>query len=828
MNRITDLFLNYLVSATRNLARNRLDSLIKVLGLVIGLAAAILITLFVRDELGYDQFWQDAGRLHRLNTTWVFPGRAPRRSAITSGPAAQALLDYFPSEVTASARVNNKEPTVVHGDRAYAEAVSWVDASITDIFNFETLAGDPGGTLTENNGIILTRQMAHKYFGEANAIGEVLTVSLYGVSRDYRVGAVIEDLPTNTHLDINAMVKIIEQDFAEPAWWMFSNWKAINNHTYFKLNPGVSIEQLESRLPAFVQENVPPNDDVETRLSTTPVSRIHLQPSARSEMKAPGDMQLVIALSVIAVLLVVIGAINFINLSTAQAGKRAREVALRMTMGARRSQIFTQHLGESLLVTGIACVLAILLVQVSLPVFNGALDRQLTLEIGGAQSLAVMAMLVIGIGTVAGIYPAAVMSAFSPVRNLNSDHTLKITGSVSTRSLLVLFQTAVTISLLIATLVVFTQLSYINSVDRGFEEEQLLVLNGIGRDGVYENRQALKMEIRKLAQVDNTAFTSDPPTRPNGNNTQVKVLNSGASEFIPVGVQDIDADLLTTYRTNLLAGRHFSADRPLDQIPSTRGATTGSTLNGNIMINLAAVKLFGLETAEKAVGQTLRLDPEMQANQSVNVDLTVIGVVGNTNLHSVKKEPRPEIYQVTPNNLHLVIRYEGSEKELLRSIEDTWRRLAPAAPFQYFVVEQAMVSDLQNENNQLRLFSLFSVLAVFVGCIGLYGLAALVAQQRIREIGLRKVHGASVPRIMQLLLWQFSKPVLASNFIAWPVSFYLMQDWLKAFPEHIGTVWLIAICLVTGLLAMLISWLTISSHALRVALASPIHALRHQ
>ena len=339
------MFRNYFVIAIRSLARNRLDSFIKVFGLAIGLAAAILITLFVRDEMGFDQFWQDADRLYRLNTTWVFPGRTPQHSAITSGPASQALLDYFPAEIASSSRVNNKEPTLTIEDRVFVEPVSWVDPSILDIFDFEILSGDTRSTLADNNGIVLTRLLANKYFGEQDPVGEILTVSLYGVTRDYRVGAVIGNLPSNTHLDIQAMVKIVEQDFAEPAWWMFKNWKAINNHTYFKLNPGISIEQLETRLPAFTNEKIPLNEDVETRLSTTPVQRIHLHPSDRSEMKDPGDGRLVVALMVIAGLLVIIGAINFINLSTAQAGKRAKEVALRMTMGAKRSQLFVQHLG---------------------------------------------------------------------------------------------------------------------------------------------------------------------------------------------------------------------------------------------------------------------------------------------------------------------------------------------------------------------------------------------------------------------------------------------------------------------------------------------------
>lgn len=828
MNRTVDMFRSYFVTAIRHLSRNRLDSFIKIFGLAIGLAAAILITLFVRDEMSFDEFWQDADELHRLNTTWIFPGRTPQHSAITSGPAGQALLEYFPNEITASARVNNKEPTLTIEDRVYVEPVSWVDPSVLDIFDFETLSGDIRATLADNNGLVLSRSLATKYFGEKSPIGETLTVSLYGVTRDYRVGTVIQDLPPNTHLNIQAMVKIIEQDFDESAWWMFKNWKAINNHTYFKLKPGIQIGQINSRLPVFTSERIPPNDDVETRLGTTAVKDIHLHPRDRSEMKNPGDGRLVIALMVIAILLVLIGAINFINLSTAQAGKRAREVALRMTMGARRSQLFVQHLGESMLITAIAFMVAIVLVEISLPFYNEMLNRQLLFSLGNLQTIAVLSALVLIIGTAAGLYPAAVISAFRPVNNLNSGSYLKLTGSVSIRSLLVLFQTAVTISLLIASSVVFVQLSFIKSIDRGYDATQLLVLNGIGGDGAYENRDVLKTEIKKLTQVENAAFTSDPPSRPNGNNTQLKDLGSGTNEFIPIGVQDIDADLLPTYRMKTLAGRNFSGDRPLDRMPSTRTAPEGSTLNGNIIINLAAVKLFGFSTADQALGRTLRLDPKMQANPSVNVDLTVIGVVGNSNLHSLKKVPRPEIYQVTPNNLHLVIRYQGEEKPLLNALENTWRRLAPGAPFQYFVVEQALASDLNNENSQLNLFAAFSVLAVLIGCMGLYGLAALVAQQRTREIGLRKVMGASVFRIMNLLLWQFSKPVLASNLIAWPISFYLMQSWLNKFPDRIDSSLLIAICLFTGLVAVFISWATVSGHAFRVAYTSPIHALRYQ
>lgn len=278
----------------------------------------------------------------------------------------------------------------------------------------------------------------------------------------------------------------------------------------------------------------------------------------------------------------------------------------------------------------------------------------------------------------------------------------------------------------------------------------------------------------------------------------------------------------------LLTGRNFVRERPQDEIPSTRNSTEGSTLNGNIIINEAAVSLFGFESPAQSLGQTLRLDPEMQANPLAIVDLTIIGVVADSNLHSVKTEARPEIFQVTPNNLHLVIRFTGEEKPLLEALERTWRQLAPTAPFQYFLVEQALAADLSNEKNQLNLFAAFTVLAVLIGSIGLYGLAALVARQRTREIGLRKVLGANIFQIIRLLLVQFSKPVLASNLIAWPVSIYLMQDWLSNFPEHIDSTWLIAICLATGIGAVLIAWITVSSHAIRVAVAKPIRALRHE
>lgn len=822
------MFRNYFLTALRGLSRNRLDASIKIFGLAIGLAAAVLIMLFVRDELGFDSFWKDADRLYRLDTTWVFPGRAPQRSAITSGPASRALLDYFPNEIASSARVNNKQATLTLGDRVQVESISWVDSSILDIFDFHSLSGDVQATLSDNNGIVLTRTLATRYFGQKDPVGQILTVSLYGVTRDYRVGAVIEDLPVNTHLDIQAMVKIVERDFSEPAWWMFKNWKAINNYTYFKLKPGVSIEQVNSRLAAFAEERIPPNADVETQLGTTPVQRIHLYPRERSEMKRPGDGKLVLTLIAIAGLLVIIGAINFINLSTAQAGKRAKEVALRMTLGARRSQVFVQYVCESLLITAFAAMVAIVLVELVLPVYNQVLDRQLSFDLLDPRLMVFASLLVLVLGIATGLYPAAVISAVRPAKNLNSVKSLGITGSISVRSYLVLFQTSVTISLLIATAVIFAQLSFIRFADRGFDAKQLLVVNGIDRNGAYENRMALKAEIRNLPQVESAAFTSDPPSRPNGNNTQVKILDSADSEFVPIGVQDIDADLIPTLRMKLVAGRNFSDSRTLDRVPSTRNAPAGSTLRGNVIVNQSAVKLLGYRTADKALGRSLLLDPAMQANPSVSVEFTIVGVIGDSNLHSSKQEPRPEIYQVSPNNMHLVVRYRGEEKSLLPEIEDIWKRLAPEAPFQYFLVERALANDLKNENRQLNMFAAFSVLAVLIGCMGLYGLSALVAAQRTREIGLRKVMGASVPEIINLLLWQFSKPVLAANIIAWPVSYTLMQGWLDGFHNRIDSTCLIAICLATGVVTVLISWITISGHSLRVAYANPVHALRYQ
>ena len=642
----------------------------------------------------------------------------------------------------------------------------------------------------------------------------------------------MQDLPDNTHLDIQAMIKIDENDFIDnDGAWMFSSWNAANNHTYFKLRPGIDIADISSRIDDFADASIPDDDgkaSAYTKLTTLSVPDIHLRSKAAGSRKTGGDIEIVIAFSVIALLIVIVATINFVNLSTARAGQRAREIALRKVMGANRSQLITQHLGESLLVVAFSIVMTVMAVELALPFFSRMLAMNLVLDIADPKTLAGMVLATIAIGGLSGIYPALILSSYPPSSTLRANQSTETGGTVKARNVLIVFQTAVTVSLIVATIVVYAQLTYFRLLDRGFEPGQLLVIEQVSRNEVADKQAAFKKEVQNLPGVSSVSLSYEAPTNFSENNTSLRIPGTSEDESYPLGSTNVDYDYLDALKIPLLAGRFYQRDMARDLLPSTDGLNDGDVLQGNIVINARAVQTMSMGTPEQAIGRVVENLFPMDDGGQGKIVLTIIGVIGDASLHSVKKPVRPEVYELESYYHNLLVRYDGEPAQVLDQVRAVWQDMMGATPFEYFYVDQALATEFKSEVNQANIFLGFAILTMVVGCLGLYGLAAFVTECRRREMGIRKILGASIRDILTLLLGQFSKLVLAANLIAWPVIYMLMSNWLEQYPFRIGAGWIVGFCIIAGVLASFVVAATVGSQAWGVARANPIQAIRHE
>jgi putative ABC transport system permease protein len=825
------MFKNYLVTAYRNLLTFKLDSALNISGLVIGLTAALLIVLFIRHEISYDKFWQDSERLYRIQTRWIMEGRDDINIVNSAGPLKAALQAYFPNEVQTAARLHIHNPVVYVGSESFTDKVTFADPEILDIFNFEIVSGDARAALQGNASIILNEALARKYFGDADPIGKILTLDNRYLRRDYQVLAVMRDLPANTHLDIQAMIKIDENDYiGQNGSWMFSDWNSSNNHTYLKLNEGSTIEMLSRQMDDFTDANLVVSTGKASdsnKFISIAVPDIHLHSEGDGSMKPDGDVEIVYAFTLIAFLIVIVATINYVNLSTARAGQRAREISVRKLMGAKRGQLVLQQLGESTLIVALALLLTVLLVELALPFFNNFLNLELDLDLADPLILAALLSTMFVVGGLSGLYPALILSSCRPSDNLRATASNSTRGAIRARNILVVFQTAVTVGLIVATTVVYAQLTYFRWLDRGFEPGHLLVVEAVSRSAITDKKETLRTVVENLPNVSSAALSFEAPTLFYENNTRVWIPGEDENQSYSLGSTRVDTNYLQALQIPLLAGRFYRSDMALDLAPTRGDLTDGSVLQRNIVINARAVEALNMGTPEQAIGQTIETRYELDES-TAKAHLTIVGVIGNANLHSAKKAVRPEIYQLYPSYHHLLVRYTGAGQEVLASIRGIWSDMVPGEPFEYFYVDQALDEEFQSETNQANIFLSFALLTMVVGCLGLYGLAAFVTEARRKEIGIRKILGASIRDILALLLSQFSKLVIAANLIAWPVAYFLMSDWLAQYPFRIGAGWILVFCVIAGVLASFVVAATVGSQAWTVARANPISAIHHE
>ncbi|MBT5186717.1 MAG: FtsX-like permease family protein, partial [Kordiimonadaceae bacterium] len=507
------------------------------------------------------------------------------------------------------------------------------------------------------------------------------------------------------------------------------------------------------------------------------------------------------------------------------ASRRAREVALRKVLGASRRQLIVQHMGEAYALTILSGIIAYIVSVLLLPYLNEAVTKELQLTLSDPAIRNLIISVMIFIGTLAGFYPALILSSFRPIKHLQANKSSESKGTTKARNMLVVFQSVVTIALIIATSVIFAQVTYFRIADRGFDPENLLIISGLGAEATKLSNTTFKEEVLKIPGVEAASLLQEAPTNYSEQNTGLYIVDGDDLNRVSLGKTNVDPDYFTTFKIPLIAGRFYDEKRPMDITPSN--ITEGGGAAYSFILNEAAVKTLDIGSPQEAIGQSFRRN--VSPNETpLYIDLEVIGVVGDAQIHTIKRNPRPEIYLSTSDYYSLAIRVPRDSQNVLNAVQSLWQVMYPGEIFRHYYVEEALAREFQKEQGQMVLFFIFAVLTIIIGCLGLYGLAVFVADRRTKEIGIRKVLGASIADIIKLLIWQFSKPVLVANIFAWPIAGYYMINWLTQYPNRLESPWVGLFCIAAGLIALLIAWITVGSQAYKVARKNPIHALRYE
>lgn len=826
------MFRNYVTVAVRNLAKNRLYAAINIIGLAVGLASCILIVLFVRDELSYDRWLPDAERIYRVESRFDIPGRSPITVQSSPGPALAALEKDFDA-IESGTKVLRASATLKRNADAFREDILLADPNFLTLLELPLVTGNRATALADSTSVVVSESMARKYFGAGPAVGQVLDVGFSFGARSLRVSGVFKDLPTNTHLKADFIARLNESDF-EKNPGQLREWTSANVQTYVKLKSGADVEAIRKSLPEFERRNVPGltmggqefqvADFLE--LSLRNISDIHLTSKGLGGYKPGGDIMTVATFSAVAAMILLIACINFTNLATARASQRAREVALRKVLGAKRNQLIVQFLSESVLTALIALILAAGIVLAALPAYNEILGKTLAFNAAQVGDLLLGGFaLICVVGVVAGLYPALYLSGFLPSRILKANKSAAAEGSGRLRMALVVVQFAISIGLLVCTAVVYSQTLYAKTMDLGYDGDNLLVVRPANRTEAERFLETMRREVVRVPGVSAATLSTEVPTAAGGNNNIFEIPGRPSPQPLVLEQKAVDYDFFATYRVPLLAGRYLEEGRGGDNMPEKPDDRVAQ--GANMVVNQSALSRLGFSSAADAIGKQINMSAGDGPGDDRWMAMTIVGVIGDVIFASVREDVPPTVFLRKGPFRALTVRYQGVSGPVVRdAVEKVWREVAPASPFSAEFMDDMIAAQYRAEDAAFKMFAVFSGLAIVIACLGLYGLAAFTAERRTKEIGIRKVLGARIGDLVRLLVWDFSKPVLVANVIAWPLAWFLMRDWLNGFQNRIdlGP----AVFAAAGSAALVIAWATVAGHAARAARANPIRALRYE
>ncbi len=789
---------NYFKTAWRNLMKSKVFSLINILGLTIGITVCMMIFLFIINEFSVDKFHKDGDRIYRVMRDFESEGKS-KSVAYLSGPYAPALLNDFKGDILKAVRVSLSNNLVTIDNNSFNEKkVIDADADFFELFSFPLIIGNAATVLKYPGNVVLTESTAKKYFGSVdNAMGKIITLDK---ELPLKVAGIAKDVPAASHLEFDLVVPLDNyKNNSNMTTW-------INNglYTYVLLNSNNSLKRIESQLPSFMQKYM--GSDMKKfgfifSLSLTPLKDVYFQ-NASFDSVRHGDKNIVYIFLSIAILILLIGCINFMNLSTIRAVERSKEVGMRKVLGAMRSNLIWQFIGESVLLTFIACLLSIGLLQLTMPFYSELLGYKLTVSWNALPIYLFLVGVIIVVGFLAGSYPAFFLSAFSPIQTLKGKLRIGNSGS-SFRQTLVIVQFSISVFLIIGTLIISKQMNFVKNKQLGYSQEQTVMVP-IDNGDIYNNMSTFKTSLENDRNVQSVSIMSGAP----GGFFDVHMFDvENHEERFSARTEFSDFEFVNTLGLKIITGRNFSSQYPTDSTDA-------------VLINKTAASKLGW-LPEEAIGKW------MQNTVRDSSKRRIIGVVDDFNFLSLKDAIQPLVISPSVDRRIILVKLKPENLTSgIAAIKNAYNKSAASYPFEYSFLDEQFTQIYQKDLRQQTILSVFACLAIFVACLGLFGLASFTATKRFKEIGVRKVLGSSVQDIVLLLSKDLLKPVLIATCIALPIGYYVMTKWLQNFAYKTDLSWWVFA--LAALATFTIAFITVSIKAIKAAIANPVKSLRSE
>ena len=783
------MFKNYLKTALRNMQRHKGYTFINIAGLAIGLACTILILIWVQDELSYDRFHRNAASLYRVSQEYHFPDGLVSHSHATCPPLSEVLKTEYP-EIINSTRFRFLQWQLKSGEDVFVIKGALVDPSFFEMFTFPFVKGNPDTALSDPHSIVLMEETAENFFGQENPIGKTIRVS----SRfDASVSGVIKNIPVNSHLRYGFVIpfEILRSEFG----YTFQDWNSNNHYTYVQLQKGVPHSEVDQKISGVVRKHFPNSN---AKLYLTPLTRIYLY-----KLGGGGNITYIYIFSIMAVFLMLIACINFMNLTTARSSSRIKEIGVRKVAGAKRTDVIMQFYGESILFVILALFFAIILVCLMLPVFNSLTGKQITISLFGNTKLIFGLMgLTLLTGIISGSYPSLFLSSFLPAKVLKG--LIKSgTKSSTFRKILIVFQFSLSIYLVIGSIVIFNQLDYMRNKDLGYNKDNIICLN-MNRD-FHTLHQVVKSKLQQNPGIINVTVADTTLAYAESTTDNISWEGKKADERVNMECKAVDYDYLKTLELEMAEGRFFSEKFPSDATKA-------------VVVNESAVKTMGMDSP---VGKQFSW-------HSYDFNGTIIGVIKDFHSSSLHRKISPMFLILFPDWIDTMLIRIKSENtsNTIGFIKSTLKELIPDYPFAYTFLDEDL-NDLYIQVQRMgRISRYFTFLALFISGLGLFGLTSYMAEQRTKEIGIRKIVGASVSRIVILFSKDLTKWVLAANLFAWPIGYYTLNQWLQNFVYRTNINPLTFI--LSSIFALVIAFLSVSYQTIKAATANPVDSLRYE
>ncbi len=802
---------NYLRSAFRNIARHKFISFINIFGLTIGLTCCLLILTYIVKELSYDKFNHNAPNIYRVSRSFnTADGIVNLHLGAVAPPFGPLLKNEFPDIKKVTRLFPNGDVVLRYKEKLLVEKGSYfADENFLSFFDLKTVAGDPKTALSEPYTVMMTEDMARKYFGNEDPINKEIRLDN---TANFKVTGIFKPFPANSQMHPQMLLSFntLNDDKVYGRNQLATNWGNNSFFTYLLLPDHYNIDRISSQFPAFIDKymNSPgqPRQSKFTQLHIQRFLDIHLHSHLDDEVEQNGDIKRVYIFSAIALFILLIACINYMNLSTARSTLRAKEIGIRKVIGAQQKEIITQFLSESVLITYFSLALAVILTWLLLPLINQLSELGLSIN-SLFQPIILVSVLLLPliIGLISGIYPAIFMSSFKPIKVLKG--ILKVgSGNISFRKVLVVVQFSISIILIVATTIVFQQLRYIQTKSLGFNKDHLVTLGGIPANQF----EAFRADLLRDPAVKDIGRSSRIPSGRLLDDQGVSVFDGDKPLPVKADIKCINADygFIPTYGIKMAAGRNFSREFATD--------------SNNFVINASAVSALGWKSPESAIGKDMSYG---------GVKGKVIGVVNDFHFESLHQNIIPLLMEMPSfaNNSYrrITVKIDGNRiNSALATLEQTWKKYQPETPFEYSFLDERFQKLYNSEQEQGNLFTIFSCLAIFIACLGLFGLSAFTISQRVKEIGVRKVLGASIPQIVTELSKDFLKLVIVAAVIALPIAWYAMSKWLLDFAFRINIQWWVFV--MAGVIALIIAFATISYQSIKAAMANPVKSLRSE